>query len=356
MRFTCKKSRAQLFAIETLIALAAFAGILLLFETAWGSATARVQDDGAPAYAVLQRLVYTPGAPANWSRSGSASIGIASAPNVIDAAKLRELVHSNYSQAKQALGAGIYEAYASVSYTDGTVATVDGMGHLGGIAYTNAKGNADEGSAAKYGLRDWMTGANMTFVNYSSSWQALLANISNYSTVVFEDPHLNKGDLSGAQQAALKNWVSAGGNYLQKEHGNLIEIFGPSTASAEDRPALVVAVDPLLKGASIGDNATFEEGYMLTGSNITTYIKDRASSGAMVASLKYGNGTVYYLPDTQGSVSGSASYNNTRAIMNFFGKPAEFGPKPAGEGVAYVARGIALYAGSRVVVRVVLWR
>jgi hypothetical protein len=123
LRFTCKKSRAQLFAIETLVALAAFAGILLLFETAWGGAV-QARDDGAPAHAVLQRLVYTPGAPANWSRSGSASIGIASAPNVIDAAKLRELVYSNYTLARQALGTGAYEAYVSVAYANGTLVSV----------------------------------------------------------------------------------------------------------------------------------------------------------------------------------------------------------------------------------------
>jgi hypothetical protein len=244
-----------------------------------------------------------------------------------------------------------------------------GIAGVGRIAYTYAKGDSGEGSAANYGFWDWLNSTGLGFDDYASNWSGLLQNIAWYDAIVFESPDLAHQDLSDAQQQVLMDWVYGGGKYVQKKNGTVVSLFNLNLE--QETSGTVSRVAPLLKGVVTGDSVDCLSGYRVRDALIN-YVN--SSGRGLVSECSYGKGRVYYVCDSRGTVSGSVSYDNVRAILNHFGQAAksnlsdsislvgeklEYGFPPGNSSETVSLRRVAVLEdfGKRIIgIKVVIWR
>ena len=356
IQFINKKS-AQLFSLDMIFAVAIFLLILLSIAFAWDHnreklvLTEQRNDIALLSRNIVNSLLETEGNPSNWTQLASTSFN---KTNVYTLGLVKTFSINAYNSHKKSTslsltktGLGYLELnkiltlynYDESMYNESrdilslspnydfqiNFEAINGFtsyGFLGAsrIAYTYANGNADEGSAAKYGIRDYLASTGIGFTNYSTNWQQLITDINSFDVVIFEDPHLSENDLTAAQQDALKNWVSAGGIYFQKEHGKVIEIFNVTTNDGGGTQGTVIKLDPYLTNLQLNDTIQFEEGYRISkqNPNIVSLVEG-SPDHTLVGYFYYGSGKVYYLPDTQGTISlanGTQKYNNTRIALN----------------------------------------
>lgn len=335
-----RANKSQMFSIDLMISLVFFVIILLSIAWAWEfsrekmSLAERRNNMNLLAMFSLSALIETPGNPTNWSdlenddfdESTMKSLGFASSaisPWILDHDKIQklfELRQTKYETIKNLLGlrGPGYEFNIKVQMVGGFLIP----GFLGAkkIAYTYADGDPLEGNESSFGIRQYLIDNNVHFENYEDDWQTLISEIDNYDGIVFEDPQLRENDLTQEQLDTLENWVINGGVYLQKQFGRLIELFNVTTNNVAHEWGTVIALDSMLANVEINDSIYVIEGYRISKQGPLTQLVQHDTSGHMLMGYwDYGEGRVYYLPDTEGEVynlTGGIIYNNTRILLD----------------------------------------
>jgi len=230
------------------------------------------------------------------------------------------------------------------------------------IAYTYADGDPEEGNESHYGLKQYLIDSKISFVDYKDDWQSLIDDIDNYEVVIFEDPQLRETDLTQQQQDKIKQWVSEGGIYFQKQFGRLVELFNVTTNNVAHEEGTVIALNNMLVNVEIGDDVWIKEGYRISKQGpITKLVHHDSSEHMLIGYWDYGNGRIYYLPDTEGdiyNISGGLKYNNTRVLLDLPQNKAQLTiglePELNASNIIVVSR-LALINGFYINISLTLW-
>ncbi|MBS1266657.1 MAG: hypothetical protein MAG795_00625 [Candidatus Woesearchaeota archaeon] len=326
-----------MFSTDITVAMLAFIFILLIMAWVWDYSREKmiltdkrinlnlISDFASSA------LVESQGSPSSWNlvrtdkfnESYVSSIGLASdSPlnlSISKIQKLREVDNYDYETVKKILGmrGPGYEYFLRLEKP--TPFTITGFFDGNKIAYTNANGLRFEGEDSKYGIRSFLENNNVTFTDYEDDWPALLDDIRAYDVIVFEDPKLSESDLSADQTSNLLNWVSEGGVYVQKQYGQIIEVFNVTTTNITMENGTVVNTDIMLKNTNQNDTIRFEQGYRLSNQSKFNVMVDHISGSMLIGYFDYGKGRIYYIPDTEATVynqTGGVKYTDIRFILN----------------------------------------
>lgn len=365
--------RAQASSVDALIAVTVFIVVLSIYLTMADYLEAPRQAGFNEAFSRAHRIAFTltesAGIPSNWTASSFYKIGLSNGERlVLSESKLLQFARINYSTAAEELGVGDYNLRVRITNTTGAVLRLGSA--LGDrIAYTTAGHDPSEGDASKFGLRDWLEKEGISFTNFNQTGSKTdffnwLGNRSSYDVLVLEDAHVDDQDLGAAQQTDFRSWVSGGGVLLNKEHGEVIELFNV-TASGQSNGVVTAAgaASSFLYGVQQGDSVACSNSASLSqvsGFEITELVADASTPTiAQVATWGYGSGSVYHVCDTEGSVSGSVSLNNLRAmyyLYDAFGRFAELGSAPANSTLVVPVKRIATMGNATAVVEVTLWK
>ena len=338
--------------------------LFLLVFTALASVSERFSyDDDAQAYraaiAAGKALAFlsTPGEPSNWSRASFNRPGlvVAEGKAALDEGKLTELLTANYSLVLGSLGSP-FELFINASGSGGALRP----GGLGRIAYTQAGNELWEGDAAAAGWRNYLAveGVNFTVFNATGGLQDFLdaaVRLDSFDALVVEDAHVNFDQLNASVQQSLRAWVAAGGTFVQKEHGTVIELFNATATSVASG---TVVSTRFLRNATSGDSVSCAEAASVRNTSDADSFEPLVSNGAdaVFATWSYGSGRVLFACDSQGSLSGSIELDNLTAATAFFGVKALYGSVPANASVAAVLRKVMLFKGNYSVLEVTAWR
>ena len=128
-----RSSRGQVLSTEVVVCMGLFTAALIALLAAWNSMHQSYLDEAGQAEmatalaGISDMAVLSPGEPAGWEAGeiGDASaIGLASSPNVLSERKLsalQSLDETQYSEAKERMGAGRFGLYLSVSDAGGVI-------------------------------------------------------------------------------------------------------------------------------------------------------------------------------------------------------------------------------------------
>ncbi len=314
--------KGQFFSVDFMLAVVTFSIIVIVSVLIWRNVDYRADrvdkrsEMEIIATTVVNTLLAGPGDPAGWYLLNSSdfteqnimAIGIMKNNGVLDVARVKKLEAesaSHYMIIKNLTGVHNYDI-------DFQVTLLTGVSPLGtefdNIAYTYAEGEPEEGDAGHYGLRNYMEQLGVDFDNYQADWQNLITNITQYNIAIFEDPTLDKDDFTAAQQTALMSWVQGGGVILQKEHGEMLEMFPEVKFKKEIKkpwPGYVLQEDPFIKWLKKDDHVIFNEGHRIDKShgNWTELVVSDNNKHILIAKMQYGAGWIFYLPDTEGAIT-----------------------------------------------------
>ncbi len=326
-----------MFSTDITVAMLAFIFILLIIAWVWDYSRERmiltdkrINLDLVSDFA-SSALIESPGSPSDWynvntdkfNESYIGSIGLASTSpwnlSLKKIQKLKEIDNVNYEGVKRVLGlrGPGYEYYLRLRKTTPFITT--GFFDGNKIAYSYANGDVSEGSDSKSGIRSYLENNNVTFTDYEDDWQTLIQEISTYEVVVFEDPWLVPSDLTAEQTAHLTDWVDNGGVYIQKQYGQIIELFSVTATNITQENGTIVNTDIMIQSADQNDTVEFQQGYRLANQSNFNVVVQHTSGSMLVGFFDYGQGRVYYVPDTEGEVynqTGGVKYNDVRFILN----------------------------------------
>ncbi len=365
-----EKKRGQVWGVDALIAASVFTILFFLYLNTAENLHYGRQQLFSQAIARGERIAFTltesEGTPSNWTAANFSRIGLADGERlVVSQRKMVALCSVNYSLAVDALAVGEYNLRVRLLNTSGSLLY---YGRPGGvrIAYTTAGHDPTEGDASKFGIRNWLENQGIAFDNYNETnakqdLRNIVINRSQYDTIITEDAHVDDNDLNASQQADFHAWVQAGGLYFNKEHGKLIELFNVTTQGGSTGTVTAAgATDPFLSGVALGDSfhctnaATVQE---ISGFDITELVAN--GNQAQVAKWGYGNGSVYHICDTEGTVAGSVSLNNLRDtfdLYQIFGKALQLGNDPVNFTLVSPVTRITTYKNSTAILEVTLWK
>ena len=338
------RQNAQLSSLDAIIAVAIIVIILLIYLTVFTNLINKPfqvnerNDLETVGREVSTLLLASGGAPTGWHLQSNFSaqnvtmLGLSDREGHLDMQRILKLKSftdsdAGYAQLKEILGLGKSEI-AIIIEKNGTFHTTQ-QGFLNTnsrIAYTRGKSNGVEGNGSHFGLKDFLQSNNISFTDYDGAWETLITDLSQFDSTIWEDPAIKDQGaqgLSSSQRNALRDWVSNGGIYIQKESGTMIQIFGVSTNSVAHEEGLVIALDGMIRDLSIGDYVAVEEGYRLSKNSgtITTLIQHESSGHTIFGYWDYGAGRVYYIPDTEGEVSlpnGTITHTDLRSILALY--------------------------------------
>ncbi len=330
--------KAQFFSIDFMLAVVTFSIIVFASVLIWRNVDFRADrvDKRSELEVIASTVVSTimsgPGDPHGWYLLNSSefteanimTLGVMKNNGVLDVERVRKLETESadkYEVLRNLLGVHSYDV-------DFQITMLSGESPLGvkfeDIAYTYGEGEPEEGDANHSGIRNYMEELGIEFDNYGADWQGLINNIDNYSITIWEDPTLDQNDITGATRTKLKDWVSNGGILFQKEHGQMLEIFNPIKFVQEvtNEQGQVVMENPVLKWMKTGDDVVFKEGLRINKNfgNWTTFITG-PEDHPLFAKVQYGQGWLFYLPDTEGTVTsgGNLTFDNIMDALDLAG-------------------------------------
>lgn len=120
----------QILSTDLVISLSMFLAALLIFMLVWSTIAYTYWESMADIdmqsalISVSDVLVFSPGSPAGWefSQANASSYGLSASKNKLSGSKLSALssaFYSNYSDAKERVGAGRFDIYVSVETAEG---------------------------------------------------------------------------------------------------------------------------------------------------------------------------------------------------------------------------------------------
>jgi len=147
--------KAQVNAIDLVLAISIFMLIMGLFEVTWQGSVSRAaptEDElSLRSYHVANTLLESGGYPEDWNSSDVQVLGLCDERNVINKNKLAKLLvmlGSDYSRAKGLLGVGANDIYINVTDLSGDIIYVNGVRASAGIVPTSAQVSMHSASIA----------------------------------------------------------------------------------------------------------------------------------------------------------------------------------------------------------------
>lgn len=166
----------------------------------------------------------------------------------------------------------------------------------------------------------------------------LLANQSNYSTIIVEAPNFSSAELSSVDLASLKLFAETGGIIFYVGDGSAEEMLVGENFSASfnhsplQRAANVTQRSPFLRNATVGEAVSMERSNWAAYSNASTgdasleaWVSDEEGR-ALVARWPVGWGLVYYVADWGASFERAGGGEQ---VFNAVGWPLEYGLEPS---------------------------
>ncbi len=292
--------------------------------------------------------------------------------NILDKNLLLNLSGKSYAEQKKTLGIA-ENFYMKVVYADtGEIVKKNGLAHSP-VAYIARQYPDDVGI---------MQMLNNTSVVWDFYWESgaappaqttarhvyaandkeqvfgwLIANLSNYDSVISEDTHVKASDLSASQKQLLKDFVNAGGLFFHIQHEeDLISVFGPSPVAGSDK-GTVKNNDDALVDVAVGTNLTFQQGtdgFSATSPPLPLKVliqKKDDSTRCLFCKWTSGAGAIYFIPDIN-TTNPSGFVPGLKLVGDTF----EFGIKSDNSTHAASSRRVAKLDDDYVYLDLVVWR
>lgn len=368
----------QMFTTDMLVS--AFVFIVILNVSYMAINEAYSQQDSFSKERIMQQqssyianlLVRTAGYPDGWTAENTSILGISDPDHTIQQRLLRELNTLNRSTFRRVLDLSDTNASINVTHKNRTV-TLPPLGD-GDVAYfTNHSKDTyldplndssitwdlySVGNAPTTTARD-----TYTDTDGAALFEDLVANSSNYSLIVAENPNIGQSDISN--ENTLSRFVQDGGIYWQDGTGTIMDLFsGARTTVSGDQTGDVTAGRVLNPGLENGDSVTIQEGAYSFGDADTFYVNKTGTDTCLACHWNSGDGRVYYFTNT--SVTSVSQTNNVLKTANltdlsavagmdlFWGDPADTAEDVAASRRAALVNATNLY--QRATVTVVIWK
>jgi len=365
--------RGQAFAADFIASVVLFFAILLVVTSAWG----RLQSDAAAAsahealasfsFAASDNLLRSQGFPQDWNASTVQSAGFASSEAlVLDPAKLMAFLDANYSAQRAALATGAYGF--SLEFFSGNQTDLSGVirqpvayyavGEYGLYAAIDASnyswdyywGGAGAFTEPQHGsARAFYSGSKIAALN------ELLANQSEYATIVVDAPNFSSDELAAVNLTALRSFVETGGVLFYAGDGSAsAPLVGENFSVSFNRSPAArggTVVDPrfLLRGVPAGANASFANSHWAVhaaGAALESVVADSSNaSESLVARWPLGWGLVYYLADYSGA--SFEGFGDGPQVFNAVGWQLKFGSAPSEAQDVFVVNRLCLIGGDK---------
>ena len=369
-----KRDKGQMFGIDFTIAIFSFILIMAFIQVHQNRMLDEIREERGIflhdrlSY-TLDNLLVSEGYPKGWNSTNAVSLGLVESTNVLNRKKLEEFSKLNESHSKRLLGIRGTEFYFSVEYQNRSVLNTPGT-LKPPIAYI-ARQTSDSSALSVLNSSGlawnfyWSGGAvppnnaGKVYLNGNDitlmKW--VIANRTNYSTIIYEDIHVLDTDISSGERDALRGWVNSSGTYIQIQHNeDFLMVFNISDGGPLDDTGIVDNEDPILN-ATKGQSLSFDTGTNTFDIPSSPYpIKDIVNSSAaparcIVCKWTYVNGAIYYLPD--GNLqSGAAALSSSGLIGYNFSK----GTYPFANATAiFSSSRKAILEGKQVNVNMYLW-
>lgn len=186
----------------------------------------------------------------------------------------------------------------------------------------------------------------------------LVANLSNYDSVISEDTHIKANDLTADEKQKLRDFVNAGGLFFHVQHEeDLISVFGPTLSGGSTDQGRVENNDDALVNVSIGTELTFQQGaksFMVSGSPLPLSVLIRSTHEPLDCTFckwSYGSGKIYFIPDIN-----ITNPNGFVPGLKFVGDTFEFGLHSDNSTHAASSRRVAKLDDDYVYLDLIVWR
>lgn len=268
------------------------------------------------------------GVPVNWTADYVFRIGILS-DNKLNISKLLNMSSMNYGEVKGFLNTR-YDYY--IFFAD----KFDNVVNLSGFCgYGNSRVKIDYRKNIAYyyqsdnlldnKMRGIMEDQYNAQIYYDSELDSLLADISNYSLIVMENPRLDTKSSKSAEEIALilDNWIKDGRVLYLSEDLDVgdINILGINNSPTfpVDNQIIVINPDPTLP---LYTNQVFDPVHLHAVKPLDSNINFRmianftglGGESAGIASWTYGLGRAYYFTDTALDSGGNLSNEINQSI------------------------------------------
>jgi len=346
--------RGQTFTVDFIASLLVFIAILLTVNALWAhilsdSEYARQRGESAAlTAAIADGLVRSPGSPEDWTASDVESAGfVGSEALVLDARKLSEFLNADYETQRAALSTGGYgfrlefwnadgpeysgvlrEPIAYYSYAEEDLLPLLDSSTLEWDYYWGGEGVFVEPAHSSEGF--FYAGGQIAALN------VLLANQSNYTTIIIEAAALSDEGRAALDLESLRDFVETGGTLVYVGDGDaaapvIEEGFAAEFEFNGEGRAGEATRSLLLSNATEGEAVSMPDfGWAAAAEGIDAAVFDSENPGyALAGSWEYGVGRIYYVADYDADFAANGTFN-------IVGAPLEYGFEPSGAGDVFV--------------------
>jgi len=351
------KMKGQLFTFDLAVSMVIFLSIILFAVYLYGSInSSAISELESSANIVSSKIL-------------SKNYG---SENILDKNLLLNLSGKNYAEQRKTLGIA-ENFYMKVVYADtGEIVKKNGLAHSP-VAYIARQYPDDVGI---------MRMLNNTGVTWDFYWEEsaappvgttarhfygsndkvqtfkwLVANLSNYDSVISEDTHVKADDLTAGEQQKLRDFVNAGGIFFHVQHNeNLISVFGPMPVAGSDK-GIVKNNDDALVDVAVGTNLTFQQGsdgFSTISPPLPLKVliqKKDDPNRCLFCKWTSGAGAIYFIPDIN-----TTNPNGVVPGLKIIGDAFEFGIKPDNSTHAASSRRVAKLDNDYVYLDLIVWR
>ncbi len=360
-------ARGQVFLADFLFSAVFFVASAAILFSAWASLQSSFEDSrgraaaAAFSHSLAESLVSGEGFPEEWDSETVSSIGLASERFVLDSRKLLELRELGEGELRALLGTGGYGVNLSVER--GGSADYSGVLREPVAYYSCSENSAGpllegsefdyywcgEGSEEHFGERAFYSGGKVGALN------ALLANESEYASILIEAPELSEAQAASVNLSALQSFLSESGTLVYAGDGGseamlLADGFGAEFGESAGT-GTVSETEYFLYNVSAGAEVSTDSSWAVNASGEEFVSSD---SGALFASWAYGSGTIYFAPDLEADFGGVPALQ----VLNLRGWPLSFGGSAGGPAHSAVVSVPCLVQGDLkrpAVLKLVLW-
>lgn len=267
---------------------------------------------------VTDYLLKTTGSP-GWNYTNVTSLGLANRDGTVNTTKIRNFMHLTPQRAKELLGLTGVEF--NLSFKNGDYRLMTGVARSP-AAYFFVNKNLLFSKINKSGLvwDLYTTTAQQSDARFSyqgakaAVFSQMLANASEYRTIIIEDPELAQSDID---LAALQSYVGSGGTLIYAGDASLISSgFSASSGTAATTGNVI---DNSLIDAALGSIVVFQNpNWYFYGPDVGTIVN--TTNGAYVGHWNHGVGEIYYVTDMNGTIAGKPLADS----IDLIGRRVEF--------------------------------
>jgi len=369
------KLKAQIFSTDFIVGTSIFLIAFTILIIYWQNVNLEIldvdnQNSLVSAGYSASNILFSDGFPKGWDPSDFVALGLLNDQR-LNKTKLKHLNNLGYERVRILLGTWPYKFYFEITNSSGSIVRSGGIAEPV-IAYHASQDSNDIriiGLLNDSGITwDFYWGGGMTpnnnarFVYAGDKTQLfkdIIANLSNYNTVITENSNVDPDDLIASEKQALKDWVFNIGTYVQvqQEEKMIREVFGPAEGTVRKRDGTVVNLDDILDDSvSIGNQYEFDNAvkdFSAISSPLPLKVIMEVtgnSTRCLFCKWTHGNGEIYFIPDVTDKITGDL-------IVGFdvVGIELKFGNYPNNAIQIFKVRRLGLFRGSIVNLEVLVW-